>query len=111
MFNRSEIMRRAWVWAKQDLWSNRAPASRLRHFFAAALARAWKEAKAAIARLPEMAAANAARAAKFAHLSLTDLQNAILSMENSDFLGWASMAKMTEYQTELNARRAAMGAL
>ena len=45
MFNKSEIMRRAWVWAKQDLWSARAPKSKLRAFLAAAVKRAWAEVK------------------------------------------------------------------
>lgn len=46
MFNKSEIMKRAWVWAKQDLWSARAKQSKLRAYFVAALKRAWAEAKA-----------------------------------------------------------------
>lgn len=50
MFNKSEIMKRAWVWAKQDLWRDRAKQSELRCYFAAALKRAWAEAKADAAR-------------------------------------------------------------
>lgn len=50
MFNKSEIMKRAWVWAKQDLWRDRAKQSELRRYFAAALKRAWAEAKADAAR-------------------------------------------------------------
>ena len=43
--DRAELFRLAWVWAKQDLWSDRAPASELRAYFKAALARAWQEMK------------------------------------------------------------------
>ena len=45
MFNKSEIMRLAWVWARQDLWAARLPASQLRRLFRAALVRAWADAK------------------------------------------------------------------
>jgi hypothetical protein len=38
--DRKEVFRRAWVWAKKDLWSDRAPASALRGYFRAALVRA-----------------------------------------------------------------------
>lgn len=38
--DRAALFRLAWTWAKQDLWSVRAPASRLRAFFKVSLAQA-----------------------------------------------------------------------
>lgn len=43
--DRSELFRLAWALAKQDLWSLRLPASRLRGLFRGALSRAWAEMK------------------------------------------------------------------
>lgn len=57
--DRAELFRLAWAFAKQDLWSNRAPASQLRTFFRSALVRAWQEMKVRAARRAAMIAAAA----------------------------------------------------
>lgn len=60
--DRAELFRIAWAWARQDLWSHRAPASRVRAYFKAALVRAWREMKArALRRAGMLAAAAKAR--------------------------------------------------
>jgi hypothetical protein len=107
MFNRSEIMKKAWIIARRFAGNRETWAQRLSR----ALKSVWWDAQQAARIAASAAAEKAAKAAQFAHMSLTDLQNAILSMENSDFLGWAGMAKLAEYQTELAQRRATMGAV
>lgn len=99
MFNRSRIMQRAWVWAKQDLWSKRLPPSRLRGLFVAALSRAWAEAKAMAARIAEPP--------KFAAMAIADLRAAIIDLENRDRLGFAGLTLLTEYSRALSYRMGA----
>jgi hypothetical protein len=106
MFNRSEIMTKAWVIARRFAGNSETWAQRISR----ALKSVWWDAQQA-ARIAARAAADmAAKAAKFAAMSLADLQQVIESMENSDFLGFAGMAKLAEYQIELAQRRATLGA-
>lgn len=57
--DRAELFRLAWAIAKQDLWSYRAPASKLRSYFKAALVKAWQEMKRQAAYRAAMIAAAA----------------------------------------------------
>jgi hypothetical protein len=45
MYDKSRVMKLAWVWARQDLWSARADKSLLHNYFAKALKRAWVDVK------------------------------------------------------------------
>lgn len=102
MFNRSEIMKTAWIIARRFAGNRETWAQRLSR----ALKSVWWDAQQAARIAARAAAENAAKAAQFAAMSLADLQRAIVSMENIDFLGFAGMAKLAEYQTELAQRRA-----
>jgi hypothetical protein len=44
-YDKARVMKLAWIWAKQDLWSARADKSKLREYFIAALKRAWVDVK------------------------------------------------------------------
>ena len=44
-YDKARVMKLAWIWAKQDLWSARADKSKLRECFIAALKRAWADVK------------------------------------------------------------------
>lgn len=44
-YDKARVMKLAWIWAKQDLWSARAKQSMLREYFVAALKRAWVDVK------------------------------------------------------------------
>jgi hypothetical protein len=107
MFNRSEIMALAWARAKADLWSLRAPASRLRGLFRAALAQAWAETKAYAARKLAEIAAWADKPVR----SVALLKDAIYSTECKDRLSAADYQYIATLQRELTEaqRRAAIG--
>lgn len=96
MFNKSEIMRLAWVWAKQDLWAARLPASQLRRLFRAALVRAWADAK-------RMAAYRAAQHATFATIRpAAEIRDAIMVLECKDRLHGSDWARLDALRAELN---------
>lgn len=93
--NRAEVFRLAWVWAKQDLWSRRAPASQLRAFFRAALSRAWADLRAQAVRAAEtiLHAANARPA--------NVLRALIVTLENQDRLTHFDRLELRNLQSEL----------
>jgi hypothetical protein len=95
--DRKEVFRRAWVWAKQDLWSDRAPASALRGYFRAALVRAWADAKQQAAyRAAQRAAFPAARPAEV-------IRTEILVLECKDRLAGADWQRLDTLRAELRA--------
>lgn len=99
-FNRAEIFRLAWVWAKQEAWSRRLPRGGARIVFAACLRKAWAFHKDAAAR------ARAATPSAFASLSVTALQTAVAVEEACDRLGWAGIERLSEMRRELASRAA-----
>jgi hypothetical protein len=108
MFNRSEIMTLAWARAKAELWSMRAPASRLRGLFRAALAQAWADTKAYAARKLAEIAAWADKPVR----SVAALQNAIFCAECKDRLSAADYDYIATLRRELKEaqRRDTLGA-
>ncbi len=99
--DRAELFRLAWIWAKQDLWSHRAPASRLRAYFKAALARAWRELKARAQRRAAMIAAAASAR------PLAVVQAELWAFECKDTLRGADWETLAALQAELAAARLA----
>ena len=77
--NRSEVFTLSWTIARQELWSNRLPASELRNLFPDALRSAWAEMK--------RRAAYRAERAKQALRPSTELWAAIQTLENRSTLG------------------------
>ena len=97
--DRAELFRLAWIWAKQDLWSHRAPASRLRAYFKAALVRAWQDMKARAKRRAAMIAAAASAR------PLAVVQAALWAFECKDPLRGNDWNTLAALQAELAAAR------
>lgn len=85
-YNRTEVMKLAWVMVRQDLWSLRASASALRSLFPAALKRAWAAIKERVARL-------AARMA-MPVLPVNTICMRITLIENRDRLEWSDYREL-----------------
>ena len=95
--DRKEVFRRAWLWARQDLWAARAPATALRGFFRAALVRAWAEVKTQAAyRAAQRAAFTSARPA-------AEIRNDIWVLECKDRLVGADWQRLDHLRAELRA--------
>lgn len=99
--DRSELFRLAWALAKQDLWSLRLPASRLRGLFRGALSRAWAEMK-------RRAAYRAAQRLAFATARpVAAIQTDILLLECKDTLRGSDWQRLDALRAELWAAQAA----
>ncbi|MFC3088273.1 hypothetical protein [Tabrizicola soli] len=95
--NRKEVFRLAWVWAKQDQWGARAPASALRGYFRAALVRAWADVK-------RQAAYRAAQRAAFASARpAEEIRTDIRMLECKDRLAGADWQRLDALRAELRA--------
>jgi hypothetical protein len=95
--DRKEVFRLAWVWAKHDLWSARAPASALRGYFRAALVRAWADVKRQAAyRAAQRAAFTVARPAE-------EIRTEIWALECKDRLAGADWQRLDALRAELRA--------
>ncbi|GHC37631.1 MULTISPECIES: hypothetical protein [Gemmobacter] len=95
--DRAALFRLAWTWAKQDLWSVRAPASRLRAFFKVSLAQAWREMK-------RRAAARAAAIAPAANARPVEVVRAeIWAFECKDSIRGADWQTLAALKAELAA--------
>lgn len=92
-YNRKEIMTMAWAMARQDLWSNRLPASHLRGFFAGALVKAWSSAK--------TRAANLKAAAAKVLPAVAMIRNHILALECKDRLSSVDYKVLSDLQSDL----------
>lgn len=93
--NRAELFRLAWVWAKQDLWSLRLPASHLWRLFRDALVRAWADIK-------RQAAYRAAQAQAFAAVRLTSAIRAdLMAFECKDSLRGSDWQHLDALRAEL----------
>ena len=97
--NRSELMKLAWAYARQDHWSRRMPAGTLRSLFPDALRAAWQE-------MRSRAELAAERAAEVAGLNVAALRAELLSLENTDYLGHEGMRRMSVVQSALRAAEA-----
>ena len=97
--NRSDLMKLAWAFARQDHWSRRMPAGTLRSLFPDALRSAWKE-------MRIRAELAAKRAAEMSGLDVSALRAELLSLENTDYLGHKGMRRMTAVQSALRAAEA-----
>lgn len=96
--DRAELFRLAWAMARQDLWSLRLPASRLRGLFHAALKRAWATVKC-------QAAYRAKRLAAFAVARPADeIRADILTLECKDRLRGSDWQRLDALRAELFAR-------
>ncbi|PYF12015.1 hypothetical protein C8J30_102330 [Rhodobacter viridis] len=96
-FSRSELFVLAWELARQDLWSRRLPASRLRGLFPAALSRAWSIMRAHAAnRARRLAAAATAR-------PVEEIRTEIVTLECKDCLRGADWQRLDALRAELNA--------
>lgn len=100
MFNRSEIMKTAWIIARRFAGNRETWAQRLSR----ALKSVWWDAQQAARIAARAAAEKAAKAAQIAAMSLADLRAAIIDLENCDRLGFAGMTILTEYQRALSYR-------
>ena len=97
MFNRAEIMKAAWVIVRRFAGNRETLAQRLSR----ALRSAWGDAKMAINVALRLAAANAAKIARFAGKSVADLQLTIAALENTDWLGRDGMETLSETRAAL----------
>ena len=100
LINRTDLMHRAWTYARQEHWSRRLPAGTLRSLFAAALRRAWADLKAEARRMAE-------RAAELATLDLDALRAELATLENTDRLGHAGILRLSQVRDAIAAREAA----
>ena len=104
--NRKDIMTHAWILVRQELWSLRLPASKLRNLFPAALRSAWRAAKAKAARTAEMVSE--------VTLPAADIWASIQNLENRSHLDFQGLQKLNQlnhaYQHALACERAALAA-
>ncbi|MCB0638560.1 MAG: hypothetical protein KDC54_18145 [Lewinella sp.] len=94
-YNRAEIMKAAWVEAKDTFIRFSYSRHQLRGLFAVALRNAWAKAK---------------NAARMAARSAESIRMQIITMENTDRLGWDGLQKLSALRTALaqaEAREAA----
>jgi hypothetical protein len=95
--DRKEVFTLAWLWAKQDLWSRRLPASHLRGLFRTALVNAWAEVK-------RRAAYRAAQRAAFVSARPVDaIRKEIFIIECTDRMGAADYQRLATLNAELSA--------
>jgi len=95
--DRSELFRLAWQMARQELWSQRLPASRLRSLFPAALKRAWVAMK-------QQAAYRAQRLITFATAHPADeIRADILTLECKDAMRGCDWQRLDALRVELAA--------
>ncbi|RWR31497.1 hypothetical protein D2T29_10720 [Sinirhodobacter populi] len=95
--DRAELFLLAWAWAKQELWTWRLPASRLRGLFRKALSQAWAEMKRrAVYRAQRLAAFAVARPAD-------EIRTDILALECKDRLCGSDWQRLDALRMELHA--------
>jgi hypothetical protein len=102
MFDRAKIMKDAWKIVRRFAGNRETPAQRMSR----ALKSVWWDAKRDAHRAIELARQAAAEARKMVVLSLADLRLAVLSLENSDRLGWAGMQELSALRGLLVKREA-----
>jgi hypothetical protein len=91
-------MTHAWILVRQELWSLRLPASKLRSLFPAALRGAWRAAKAKAARIAEMVSE--------VTLPAADIWAQIQNLENKTRLNFQGMQKLNQLNCAYQHARA-----
>lgn len=89
--DRAKIMKAAWQIVRRFAGNRETLAQRMSR----ALKSVWWDAKRDAQRARELARQAVAEARQFAGMSLADLRLAVLSLENSDRLGWAGMQELS----------------
>ena len=95
IIDKSDLMTLAWTIARQELWSNRLPASELRNLFPDALRSAWAEMKRRAVIMAERA--------KQALRPSAELWAAIQTLENRSTLGHDGIARLSELRSAYHA--------
>jgi hypothetical protein len=106
-FNRAKIMQAAWTIARRFAGNRETWGQRLSR----ALKFVWWDAKQAARAAANAAREAAAKAARFAVMTADQLSNAVVSMENTDRLGWAGIQELSEMRAAYTARLASTPAL
>ena len=100
--DRAKIMQDAWTIARRFAGNKETWAQRL----SSALKSVWWKAKRDARIALELTRQAVAEARQFAGMSLAALRLAVLSLENSDRLGWAGMQELSALRGQLVKREA-----
>lgn len=90
--DKAHVMKLAWVWARQDLWRDRADGSFLRGYFAENLKKAWADQKSVAARMASVVASTRTK---------EDIQRDIWIFENKDTIRGRDWKVLDELRKEL----------
>ena len=90
--DKKRVMELAWVWARQDLWRDRADRSFLRGYFVENLKKAWADQKAVAARMASVVASTRTK---------EEIQRDIWIYENKDTIRGRDWKVLDELRQEL----------
>ena len=102
-YDRRQIMNAAWTMARRFAGNRETWGQRLSR----ALKQAWWDAKHAVRIARQAAADAAAKAARYGAMTADQMRDAVITMENTDRLGWAGIQELAEMRRALAARVAA----